>query len=329
MNTVLENRVDWKRVLIYCAFAFGISYAIALVVYLTGGLTESPLLAPGISLALVLLIVYMLAPATAHILTRALTREGWKTVYLRPKFKKGWLFWLIAWLGTPVLIGVGMLIYFLIFPQYFDPELTVLWDLMASSGVSAEQLSIPMWLLLLVQIVQAVLLSPLLNAIPILGEEFGWRAYLQPKLMPLGERKAFVLTGIIWGLWHAPIIAMGYNYGNFDLNYFGAPWTGILMMTLATVWLGIFFGWLTYKAGSVWPAVIGHGSLNGIASVAFFMVKGAPLLLLGPSAVGLVGGSGFILAAVLILVIPGAMRMTAAPLPDEDAGEIVASESNQ
>ena len=116
MKTEVENRVEWKRVLIYCAFAFGISYAVGLVVYLTGGLAESPLLAPGISLALVLLIVYMLTPAIANLLTRVLTREGWKAMYLRPIFKKGWLFWLIAWFGTPLLIGVGIGVYFLLFP---------------------------------------------------------------------------------------------------------------------------------------------------------------------------------------------------------------------
>ena len=203
----------------------------------------------------------------------------------------------------------------------------VLQDLLASSGLNLEQLPMPMGLLLLAQTLQAILISPLLNAIPVLGEELGWRAYLQPKLMPLGPRKALLLTGAIWGLWHAPIIAMGYNYGNFDLNYFGAPWTGILMMTLATMWLGVFFGWLSERAGSVWPAVIGHGSLNGTASVALFMVQGAPLLLLGPSAMGVVGGSGFILAAVLILVIPGALRKASLPLSDDvvvDSTEISA-----
>jgi membrane protease YdiL (CAAX protease family) len=30
------------------------------------------------------------------------------------------------------------------------------------------------------------------------GEEFGWRGYLLPKLMPLGRWKAYVLVGIIW-----------------------------------------------------------------------------------------------------------------------------------
>ena len=36
------------------------------------------------------------------------------------------------------------------------------------------------------------------------AKELGWRGYLLPKLMPLGEKKALLISGLIWGLWHAP-----------------------------------------------------------------------------------------------------------------------------
>lgn len=304
-----KNTVEIRRVWIYCVIAFLLAYLIALVIYLTGGLADSPPIAAGLDLALLLLIVYMLTPALAHILTRIITREGWSNLYLRPKLKRGWLYWLLAWFGTPVLMGVGMLVYFLLFPPYFDPQLSVLRDMLVSSGFDLDTLQMPLAMLLLIQTLQGVILAPILNAIPILGEEFGWRAYLQPKLMPMGPRKALVMTGIIWGVWHAPIIAMGYNYGNFDPNYWGAPWSGIVMMTLGTIWLGIFFGWLTLKADSVWPAVIGHAVLNGTAAISLYMTRGTPLLLLGPTPVGLVGGIGFITVGVLIFVIPGAFRV--------------------
>ena len=58
------------------------------------------------------------------------------------------------------------------------------------------------WTVVISQTLFAVLIAPLINSIPILGEEFGWRAYLQPKLMPLGGRTAILLTGVIWGVWH-------------------------------------------------------------------------------------------------------------------------------
>jgi uncharacterized protein len=304
-----KTLVDTRRVWLYCAIAFLPAYLIALVVFLTGGLVDSPPIAEGLNLAFLLLIVYMLTPALAHILTRLITREGWNNLYLRPKLKRGWRYWLLAWFGTPALMGLGMLVYFLLFPQYFDPELTVLREMLVSSGFDLDTLQMPLAMLLLIQTLQGVILAPILNAIPIFGEEFGWRAYLQPKLMPLGPRKALVVTGIIWGLWHAPIIAMGYNYGNFDPNYWGAPWSGIVMMTLGTIWLGIFFGWLTLKADSVWPAVIGHAVLNGTAAISLFMARGTPLMLLGPTPVGLIGGVGFIAVALLIFLIPGTFQV--------------------
>ena len=47
-----------------------------------------------------------------------------------------------------------------------------------------------------------------------LGEDAGWRGYLLPKLLEFMKPwKAVLLTGVIWGLWHAPVIACGFNYG--------------------------------------------------------------------------------------------------------------------
>ena len=65
-----NNVVDWKRIGIFIAFAFGIAWLVALVLYLTGGLTAT-------TYTLVMLGAgYMSAPALAHILTCLITREG-------------------------------------------------------------------------------------------------------------------------------------------------------------------------------------------------------------------------------------------------------------
>lgn len=228
-----NNFVDWKRVWIYIAFAFGIAWLVALALYLTGGLTPTPvtLIALGGG--------YMLAPALAHILTRLITREGWQGLYLRPNFKKGWSYWLICWIAPVIFAYLGMGLFFVLFPQYYDPTFSAVTKLMEQSAVATGQtpLAIDPWIVVLSQTLTALIVAPIINAIPILGEEFGWRAYLQPKLMPLGGRKAMVVMGIIWGLWYAPIIAMGHNYGT---EYLGAPWTGILAMTWFTFILGTF-----------------------------------------------------------------------------------------
>jgi RsiW-degrading membrane proteinase PrsW (M82 family) len=66
--------------------------------------------------------------------------------------------------------------------------------------------------------------------------------------------------------------------------------------------LGTFLGWATLRGGSVWPAVIGHAAINGIAGLGILFAQGEPNLLLGPMSSGLIGSAGFTLAALLIFL---------------------------
>jgi membrane protease YdiL (CAAX protease family) len=242
----------------------------------------------------------MWSPAIAHLLTRFVTREGWEATRVRPRLRHGWPYWVAAWLLPGLLTMVGMVVFFLIFRRYYDPSLSTLRRMLETrlpEGAALEDLNL--WVLTAVQVAQALLIAPIVNSIATFGEEFGWRAYLQPKLMGLGPRRALVLTGIIWGVWHWPVILMGYNYG-FD--YPGAPVLGLLAMVWFTVALGVLLGWLTARGESVWPAVIGHAAVNGVAGLGVIFVQGEPNALLGPMPVGLVGGIGFTLAAAVILL---------------------------
>ncbi|HMQ50784.1 MAG TPA: CPBP family intramembrane metalloprotease [Anaerolineae bacterium] len=289
--------MEIRRIALFLALAFGLAWAASLVIYLTGGLQDSPVLIPNtpITLAFVLTTtLVMWAPALAHLLTRLLTGEGWQRVGLRPKFKRGWPYWLAAWFLPGLLTGLGLVIFFLIFPQSFDPSLTTLRELITAAAPEMALSESTLWLIVAAQVVQAMLIAPLINGVATFGEEFGWRAYLQPKLMPLGERKAIVVLGLIWGVWHWPLILMGHNYG---LTYPGAPLLGPLAMVWFTVVLSVFLGWVTLKSGSVWPAVIGHGAINGIAGLGVLFVQGTPNPLLGPLPTGLIGGIGLTLFA--------------------------------
>jgi membrane protease YdiL (CAAX protease family) len=296
-----DSKLDARRVILYLAWAFGLAWLTSLAVYLTGGLRDSPELFPGtgITLALVLLAgPVMWAPGLAHILTRWLTREGWQDAGLRPRLKRGWPYWLVAWV-TPALLSIlGAALFFLLFPRHYDPSLGTLRQMIESRAPEGMELGgLNLWTIVAVQVVQAMLLSPLINGLATFGEEFGWRAYLQPKLLPLGKRPAMLWMGLIWGVWHWPVILMGHNYG---LDYPGAPFLGPLAMVWFTLTLGVLLGWLALRAGSVWPAVIGHAAINGIASLGALLNQGQPNPLLGPTPVGLIGGAGFALAALAI-----------------------------
>ena len=114
---------------------------------------------------------------------------------------------------------------------------------------------------LLVTAVQAVLLAPFVALLLGFGEEYGWRGYLQGELIRLGKVKGILLLGVIWGVWHAPVIAMGHNYP-------GYPVAGIFLMIGYTVGLAFVLGYAVLKSGSVLLAAYLHALNNQV--VAFF-----------------------------------------------------------
>jgi membrane protease YdiL (CAAX protease family) len=170
----------------------------------------------------------------------------------------------------------------------------------------AQGLSLPEGTLLtlfITQLAMGIFISPILNIITTSGEEIGWRGYLLPKLMEMySPRVSIVISGIIWGLWHAPIIAMGHNYGT---GYPTAPWGGILAMVVFCLFVGSFFSYLAIKTKSFLPASIAHGSLNGMAAVSVFVTMGNPSPFIGPLPVGIIGGIGFILTGALCFISIG------------------------
>lgn len=317
----MTNKLELKRILIFLAVAFGWAYMAGLIVYLNGGLFDArPMFGGNLdTFTFWVGFVYMPAPAIAHVFTRWVTKEGWQNLYLGFKFKQGWRYILFVWVYTAVAIIIGGAIFFAIFPQYFDPNLTnftaMLTELEAQAG---EPIPFSPAMLIVIQFISALTAGLIINIPFMLGEEFGWRAYLQQKLMPLGPRKTMIIMGIIWGLWHTPVIMMGYNYGAVNNNqYWGSPWSGIAAMTWMTFVVGTLFGWAVYKAGSVWPAVIGHGVLNGLAGIVFLFAQGEYPTLLGPAAVGVIGSIGFTLFTVWAMFSPTAWEKPAAERIEE------------
>jgi membrane protease YdiL (CAAX protease family) len=135
-------------------------------------------------------------------------------------------------------------------------------------------------------------LGALFNAPLAFGEELGWRGWLLPALRPLGTWPALIVSGAFWGLWHAPLILLGYNFA--QPNAFG-----VLLMIVGCVLFGILLGWTRLRTASVWPAVFAHGAFNASAGmIALFIAAGSP----EPSLV-LVGPLGVVMWVVFALVI--------------------------
>jgi membrane protease YdiL (CAAX protease family) len=91
-----------------------------------------------------------------------------------------------------------------------------------------------------------------------LGEEIGWRGFALPQFQEsFGSLGGSIVVGVLWALWHLPLffIPGSYQYGDALIPY-------IYLLTCWTIVMALFVG----KArGSVWPAILLHGSANFVA----------------------------------------------------------------
>ena len=99
-----------------------------------------------------------------------------------------------------------------------------------------------------------------------LGEEGGWRGYLLPRLLERGgEARASLIIGIVWALWHLPIMAMFADWRS------GVPFTAYLpLYTFGVIGLSFVMSrvWLI-GGGSLIPCIWLHGLVNAVGGVAF------------------------------------------------------------
>ncbi|WP_298895583.1 type II CAAX endopeptidase family protein [uncultured Psychroserpens sp.] len=110
------------------------------------------------------------------------------------------------------------------------------------------------------------IMSSLIMSLLAIGEEIGWRGFLQKKLLERNSLFAsLTFLGLLWGFWHFPLVINGFNYPEYPV--LGA----FLILPLTTVFISYFFGWLTINSKSVWPAVFAHGALNSVMIFLFEM----------------------------------------------------------
>jgi membrane protease YdiL (CAAX protease family) len=295
------GNLDTRGLAWFIALAYAGAWLVVSPLWLSGRGLETPF-------ARVIITAMMFTPALATLLVvRWLSplpdvTRATGLVLGRPG-ARWWPYWLFGWLAIPLLViaapFVGAL--FGLYPldlAHFSGYRALLER---TPGGATALGQLPIGVLVLLQLV-GILWAPILNAVFAFGEEWGWRGYLLPRLLPLGRWPALVLSGVIWGLWHAPVILLGYNY---PLH----PRLGVLIMVGFCVVMGVLFGWTRLATGSIWPAVIAHGALNGAAGViALFPRAGAHI---DTAQVGITGWTGWLLPLACIAVIAVASRQAA------------------
>ncbi|GAA2914752.1 membrane protease YdiL (CAAX protease family) [Microbacterium keratanolyticum] len=290
--------VPWGAVALFVVTACALAWLVALPLWLGEGLAApiAPLLLP----------LMMWTPAVATLIVMLALRvpaKGERVRFLglwplRPAKRVVWLI-VVGWLAPVVLIVLIVAVSALF--GLAQPDFTFsAYAALLESATPARTPLPPVEALVVAQLAM-VPLGALINSVAAFGEEIGWRGWLLPALRPLGTWPALVLSGAIWGLWHAPIILLGYNFGRTDI-------TGVLFMMGGCVAWGVFFGWLRLRSGSVWPAVVGHGALNAAAGLILLLQPiGTPfdLAIVGP--LGVVSW-GVLAVVALVLALTGQFR---------------------
>ena len=130
-------------------------------------------------------------------------------------------------------------------------------------------------------IIGALMAGLTVNAIFAMTEEIMWRGYLAQAFAGLSFCKKYATIGVLWGLWHIPLIALGYNYGAAN----ALP--GVVLFVGFCVVMSLVLGFVVERTRSVWLAAVLHGTFNGFSQVMLLLVVGGSSLL-ASSAVGIV-----------------------------------------
>jgi membrane protease YdiL (CAAX protease family) len=110
---------------------------------------------------------------------------------------------------------------------------------------------------LVLAFVLAVAGTPLAGLAPAFGEEYAWRGILQSAWLGYGKRQGAFLVGLVWGLWHIPVILGG-------IHTYPPKFYGLLLALVFSVLWGLVQSYGVLKTGSIWVAALLHGLVNSV-----------------------------------------------------------------
>lgn len=223
---------------------------------------------------------YMFSPLGASVLlARRAGRPLKEAVGLR--WRLGWA-WLGAW-GWPIVIALlAVVVTFQMPGVSYDPGMGGLIERLGGqlepevlADLEDQLAALPAPpLMLTLALVQATVAGTTINAVAALGEEAGWRGWMHGELASLGFWRRALVTGVLWGLWHAPLILQGHNYPEH-------PGLGVLWMVAMCVGLSGPLAHLRERTGTVLSAAVFHGVFNGVAGLPLLYAAGGSDLTIG------------------------------------------------
>ena len=281
-----------KQIKIYLIFVLGVCWIVGIAAIFTQGNSRNILYQ-------ILQKGFTALPVIAAFFTRCITKDK-AGLRISLKVWKNPKLWGFCAFAPSILIVVGALIYFMLFPEQYSGVFNI--GSVIGTG-QVIQVNNPFQFSLVCVMIAAL-------CVPIqlleLGEEIGWREYLLPKQIELyGMKKAILLNGFYWGLAHLPLIYLGFNY---SLDNVGAPWSNMAMMMLVCMTMGIICSYVMVRSNNVIFSAIIHGVVNVIGEIPVFISVSHKSGLLGPNPTGIIGMSGLIVCAAIMFVRVGKWR---------------------
>jgi membrane protease YdiL (CAAX protease family) len=226
-------------------------------------------------------ILLMWIPALSSIITRLLRREGFADV----SFRFGGYHWWRAILFALVFpTGVGLVAYGIAWSiglaHFVSPTGGASDAIMKvlSLTVHSPLLNFALRLLL------ATTLGTVVGILTAAGEEIGWRGYMLTRLIDAGCPRPILVSGLIWGLWHLPLIFAGlYATGPSALS---PVFSACIFMGVVTSFAFIMAK-LRLTTGSIWPPIVLHATWNATIQGVFDRATTGPAVLLWTGESGL------------------------------------------
>lgn len=285
----MENNQSGKGIMWFLIIVLSISWSLAGAYYLLFPEKDQ------ISYT-IMAVLYMFMPLLAAFIVDKLILKRKNLRSWALNFKPNW-WYLAAWPAMLVLAFAALGINLLWPDISFSADMSGFFERMADQLTpeqielqksKMEAMPIP---IILVMILQGLLAGITINAVAAFGEEAGWRGFMVREYRHLKFWDAALRIGIIWGIWHAPLILMGHNYPDHNQ-------LGVGMMTIFCILFSPLILYVRLKTHSTIAAAIMHGTLNGTAGISLIYLAGGSDLTLG-----LTGFSGFITLLLAIFIM--------------------------
>ncbi len=256
-----------KKIILFLIITFSITWSIEIGFWLLGGKWIPP---SSLTIYLSMLIMYI--PAIGAIIVEKLIyKKNLKELGISFKFNK---WWIIAWI-IPLLISLLSILASLLFPEVSFSSIGEGIVDRYKNIIPPEQLyefekkmlSTPFLQKFTILIINDMIFGLTINAIFAFGEELGWRGFLTKYLGKMSFLKNSLLIGLIWGIWHAPLVLQGHNYPTYRIE-------GVFMMTAFCILLTPIFTFIRFQSKSVIPCAIMHGTINSTAGISIIFLKG-------------------------------------------------------